>query len=153
YQQDDLDDSNDEPPKISVYEALNGLNTFILFAEQMDNNFFSNINDLTVFQKYISLMKRKIPESMKQNSIVDFFKIDSQTMPPNDKYSLNKMNFSYNNRFSGDDYDFSSDDFPNDDFLDDNFLDNNFPCNDDFSDDDNFSGFPDNYNSSDDYEN
>ncbi|CAG8498305.1 1437_t:CDS:2 [Dentiscutata heterogama] len=69
-------------------------------------------------------------------------------MPPNDEYSLNEMDFSYNNRFSGDDYDFPGDDFPDDDFLDDDFLDNDFPCNDDFSDDDNFSGFPDNYNRS-----
>ncbi|CAG8762093.1 16532_t:CDS:2, partial [Cetraspora pellucida] len=98
--QDDPDDLDDEPPKISAYEALN-----------------------------------------------------SQTMPLNVKYSLNEMDFSYNNRFSGDDYDFLSDDFPDNNFLDNDFLDNDFPCNDDFSDDNNFSDFPDNYNSSDNYEN
>ncbi|CAG8530108.1 12017_t:CDS:2 [Cetraspora pellucida] len=48
-EQGDLDDSNEEPSKISLYEGLNVLKTFILFSEQMDNNFFFNNNDLAVF--------------------------------------------------------------------------------------------------------
>ncbi|CAG8671872.1 25154_t:CDS:1 [Dentiscutata erythropus] len=49
YEQGDPDNSDEEPPKISLAEGLNRLKTFILFAKQVDNNFFSNNNDLAVF--------------------------------------------------------------------------------------------------------
>ncbi|CAG8728196.1 7740_t:CDS:2 [Dentiscutata erythropus] len=152
YKQGDPDDSNEEPSKISPAEGLNGLKTFILFTEQMDNNFFSNNNNLAVFRKYIPSVKRKITESMKQKFIKDFFK-SNQTMSFNNEYSLSDdNNNSSDNNFPDDDFsdndfpdndfpnnDFPDNDFPNDDFSNYDFSDNDFSDND-FSDDD----FPDN---------
>ncbi|CAG8779368.1 15091_t:CDS:2 [Cetraspora pellucida] len=44
--QGDPKDSDEKPPKISASEGLNGLKTFISFAEQMNNDFFFNNNDI-----------------------------------------------------------------------------------------------------------
>ncbi|CAG8504606.1 2078_t:CDS:1 [Cetraspora pellucida] len=154
HEQSNLDNSDKKPLKISAYKGLNELKTFILFAKQIDNNFFFNNNNLAVFQNYIPLIKQKITEFIKQKSITDFFKIN--------EYSLNKKDFSCNNSFFNNDYNFSDnnnfldnnffdDNFSNNNFFDNDFLNNNFSDNDffenKFSDNNfsNYSSFSNNY--------
>ncbi|CAG8605068.1 406_t:CDS:2, partial [Gigaspora rosea] len=145
-EQGDPEDSGEKPPKISAFEELNGLKTFISFVEQMDNDFFFNNNDIKIFQKYSQLMRRITTESMEQKSIVDFFNQENQAI--NDEYlednfsgNNNDDEFSDNGNYSESDDIYLSDNFPNYDSL----PDYNFPDYDDFSD--NYGG------SSDDYEN
>lgn len=72
YEEGDAGDTDEEPPEIPIMEGLNGLKKFVSFVEQQKNDDF-NMEDLKVFRKYLSLMRRKHVESMKQKSISDFF--------------------------------------------------------------------------------
>ncbi|CAG8643778.1 14235_t:CDS:1 [Cetraspora pellucida] len=110
YDQGDPDDSDEEPPCISVSEGLDGLKNFISFVEQQMNNDFDK-NDLTIFRKYVTLMRRKTIESLKQKSITDFFSNVAETQNTED--FLNDENF-------------LDDNFPN------NFLDENRKIYDSF---------------------
>ncbi|CAG8736310.1 20350_t:CDS:1 [Dentiscutata erythropus] len=135
-EQGDPEDSDEEPPKISASEGLNGLKTFISFAEQMNNDFFFNNNDIKIFRKYSQLMKRKTTESMKQKSIVYFFNQENQAI--NDESLDDNFSGSGNDNFS---------DHGNDNEFDDIYSSDSFSNYPDY-------GFSDNYGgSSDDYEN
>ncbi|CAG8671384.1 16602_t:CDS:2, partial [Cetraspora pellucida] len=98
YDQDDPDDFDKEPPCISVSEELDGLKNFILFVKQQMNNDFDK-NDLTIFYKYVSLMRQKTIESLKQKSITDFFSNIAETQNTED--FLNDENF-FDANFSDD---------------------------------------------------
>ncbi|CAG8678398.1 10733_t:CDS:2, partial [Racocetra fulgida] len=150
--EENSDDSDKELPKITATEGISGLKSFILFAkQQMCDDFFFNNNDLKVFCKYLSLMKRKITESMNQKPITDFFKTADQSMSINDNNFFNETGFfddsnvfPNNNNFFGVNNFSDSNDFSGD----------NFSGDDDFFDDNNLSyyyRFSDNYDSSDDY--
>ncbi|CAG8671293.1 4526_t:CDS:1, partial [Cetraspora pellucida] len=140
-EQGDPEDSDEELPKISASEGLNGLKTFISFAEQMNNNFFFNNNDIKVFRKYLQLMKRKTTKSIKQKSIVDFLNQENQAI--NNKYLDDNFSGSGNNDFS----DHGNDDEFYDIYSSDSLPDYNGLPDYDFPDYDNYNG------SSDDYEN
>ncbi|CAG8668771.1 22024_t:CDS:1 [Dentiscutata erythropus] len=145
-EQGDPEDSNKEPPKISVSEGLNRLKTFILFAEQMNNDFFFNSNDLKIFRIYSQLIKRKTTKFMKQKSIADFFNQENQAI--NDNY--------FDDNFSGSNNDGAFSDNSNNNGFNDIYSSNNFPDyvslpKYNFPD---YNDFSDNYgSSSDDYEN
>ncbi|CAG8538803.1 7965_t:CDS:2 [Cetraspora pellucida] len=148
--QDDLDNSDEEPPKISAFKRLNKLKNFILFAkQQMCDDFFLNDNNLKVFCKYLLLIKRKIAEFMKQKPIIDFFRSANQSIMINDRFFLNDLEFSNDNdSISDNDYFFNDNDFSNNNHFsgDNNFLDDDYFFDDNYFSD--YEGFSNNYHSS-----
>ncbi|CAG8783656.1 21143_t:CDS:1, partial [Cetraspora pellucida] len=59
------DDSDKEPSKISVSEGFAGLKKFIEFFEQQSDQHFRS-EDLNVIRKYLPIMRCKDIESKKQ---------------------------------------------------------------------------------------
>ncbi|CAG8708650.1 19685_t:CDS:1, partial [Dentiscutata erythropus] len=70
-------DTDKKPPEIPIIEGLNGLEKFISFVKQQESCDF-NVEDLKIFRKYLSFIRRKYIESMKQKPITDFFSVYSE---------------------------------------------------------------------------
>ena len=62
------DDDDEEIPVISVKKAVSGLETFISFFEQQNDNKFNN-EDLRIFRNYLQVIRAKEFNSKKQSTL------------------------------------------------------------------------------------
>jgi len=69
---EDEDTSDEEIPLVTPKQAINGLETFIKFFEQQDDNSKFNTNELHFFRKYLHITKVITIESKRQCTLDDF---------------------------------------------------------------------------------
>lgn len=68
----DDDISDEEIPLISTKKGIEGLKTFIDYFEQQNNPEF-NLKDLSIFRKYLRIIKTKEFNSRNQSTLDGFF--------------------------------------------------------------------------------
>ena len=68
----DENSSDEEIPLITAKQAINGLEIFIKYFEQQNDNLRFNISELHIFQKYLYITKVVEINSKKQSTIDNF---------------------------------------------------------------------------------
>ena len=68
----DENSSDEEIPLITAKQAINGLEIFIKYFEQQNDNLRFNTSELHIFQKYLYITKVVEINSKKQSTIDNF---------------------------------------------------------------------------------
>jgi hypothetical protein len=69
----DEDTSDEEIPLVAAKQAVNGLETFIKYFEQQNDNSKFNTNELHIFRKYLHTTKVIAIDSKKQCTLDNYF--------------------------------------------------------------------------------